>query len=527
MAFDEQKIVALLGLMDGARDKAFLAAAFPEAAESELNEALVNLSLAGRIEMHSDGIRLADASEPLKPSTSSAVDGDDRFWTTSIEVLNLREPVIRNLNRNHIHNIRELLARSEFDLLSLRGMGLKKVNEVREALAEVGLSLGQDASGPAPEMAASLPDADDGPKSINVIEPVALADWVASLKDTHRQVLEMRLQGLKLQQAGEVLGVTRERVRQIEAKNLKRRPRIIEDSYQHLFDTYDIPEDAFCALTGETQQTYYYLKLVSDTKRADRRPMEELLDDDGISEGIKEAFRTSNADPSALYVDGERIEKNKQAIAAHVLHRELAGGPVPLSQLYDTYSEFIQGQGCGDDARLSPGDRRAFSGLLERNQELLIVPSDEYGEGTVVRSYDTTKDFAPLQEALKTFANANAECSTAWLLKQEPVASIARVLDIRTGNELHAVIRRYCEEISGITLGRMPMITLGEADRSEQVLRLAQEMAPVSVTDLADEYERRYGVATPTFKANFMNGVDGIDECLTDGRGARADGGAF
>lgn len=50
------------------------------------------------------------------------------------------------------------------------------------------------------------------------------ADWlVSTLKDSERQVIEMRYKdGLTLQKCGELLGVTRERIRQIQNKALRR-----------------------------------------------------------------------------------------------------------------------------------------------------------------------------------------------------------------------------------------------------------------------------------------------------------------
>lgn len=581
MAFDKQKIISLLELVGGPRAKAFFVVAFPEATEAELNEALVALSLEGAIEMHSDGISLAgvvsddtasdfqylddeqivseledaharfytglghlpdvpiigvdpaqafeaETMQSVKPAEEPQddegpqiqVDIPDELWVAPIELLNLREPVVRNLNRSHIHSIQDLVNRSEADIMALRGMGLKKVNEVIDALTEIGLSLSMTPLAPDAAFFTTQKKADAMERLVSAEPetpsgPVSIDGWFSQLKENQRQAMEHRLEGKKLQQVGDAMGVTRERVRQLQSKALKNRPELEEDEYRYLFDTYDLSADAFCAITGEPSRTYYYLRITSENKNGGK-PIHEMLEDEQIPESMKEALRETGADAGAIYIDGDRIGKNKHAIAAYLLNAQFDGGPISLEQLYDAYVAFLKSRGLEDENRLNPKNPRAFGVLLERNREVLYTPSEEKtGEGGTARSFDATKDFTPLREALKMLVELNVECSTAWLLKQEPIASLARVLDIRNGNELHVVIRRYCGEMPGVTLGRMPMITLGQASRDEQVLNLAKEMAPVTATDLANEYEKRYGVAAPTFKANFMNG---IDDYLIDGR---------
>lgn len=45
-----------------------------------------------------------------------------------------------------------------------------------------------------------------------------------------------------------------------------------------------------------------------------------------------------------------------------------------------------------------------------------------------------------------------------------------------------------------ISFKRMPNIEFGKADRDKQVMDLLLEMAPVTNTDLADAYEKQFGV---------------------------------
>lgn len=496
MEFESQKIVAVLKAVDGPRDKAFILEAFPEVCEAEIDGALVALALSGGIEIGVDGIRVAkseDASDEISDArqTSPAIPPDKGdLWILPIESLKLRDPIVRNLNRSHIHSIQELIDRSEEDLMGLRGMGATKVGEVIDALAAVGLSLNAKHS--------------EEPEVNLDLEPVSIQEWLSGLKDKHREIMEMRLDGKRLQQVGDFFEISRERVRQIESKALKRKPPLQADDFRHIFDGYDLSEDEFMAITGQPKDVYYYLKITSSAKREDKKPMDALLEDDQIPESYKRALRDSNVDLSAIYVDNQRIRRNKHDIAAYILKEEFDGGPLALSQLYDAYMAFIEEHALMDDKRLDPTSPRAFNALLERTSEMIITPSEETGEGGVTRSFDTSADFSLLEDALQKFSDFNVECSAAWLLEQEDIAQVAESLDIRSANELHVAINRYCGNIPGVSLGRMPIVYLGDGDRDEQVFALIKEMSPASSVELGDEYERRYGVDPATFRGTFL-----------------------
>lgn len=58
-----------------------------------------------------------------------------------IEDLNLTIRSYNCLKREGIHQVGELVARSEADLLDIRNFGAKSINEVKEKLHELGLSL--------------------------------------------------------------------------------------------------------------------------------------------------------------------------------------------------------------------------------------------------------------------------------------------------------------------------------------------------------------------------------------------------
>lgn len=508
MTLDTQKLLALLSIVDGAKDKTFLSAAFPDASESDINEALVSLSLEGMIQIQPEGISLAkpiaaelqqqpsiQSEQEISPEEDQESPLGAPLWTVTVDQLNLREPVARNLKRSHIWSVQELIDCTEEDLMQIRGMGIKKINEVKDALSEINLGL---------KKGNRTSTSSNDPIYIPPKDPVPLDKWIESLKPAHRSVIEGRLAGKKLRQVGEELDITRERVRQIQTKELQKRPPITEDSYRYLFDSYAFTEDAFCKATNEPTETFNYLKLTANSKGVERKPLSEMLDDPKVPEMVKETLLGGQIDDDFLYVDGVRIAKNKQAIAAHLVQHDFCGGPVLLNDLFDKYLEFLEQNDCSDDKRLDPTNRRAFYTTLERNKELLVTPSEETGEGSIARSFDTTKNFTTLIDAIANLANLNIECSTNLLLKRPEIKRIADDLDIRNGNELHAVLASFDDELPNVKFGRMPMITLGEADRSDQVLELIKELSPISGLDLSNEYERKFGVKAATFYGTYL-----------------------
>ena len=56
-------------------------------------------------------------------------------------------------------------------------------------------------------------------------------DWINTLKENERKAITLKFQDKTLQECGDVLGVTRERVRQIISKVLNKKPILREDHF--------------------------------------------------------------------------------------------------------------------------------------------------------------------------------------------------------------------------------------------------------------------------------------------------------
>jgi len=105
----------------------------PRDALASAGKTLVELfGLARELNVEAEGIEIG-------PSPTDAALAAD--LALPIEDLQLTIRSYNCLKREGIHQVGELVARSEADLLDIRNFGAKSINEVKEKLAELGLSL--------------------------------------------------------------------------------------------------------------------------------------------------------------------------------------------------------------------------------------------------------------------------------------------------------------------------------------------------------------------------------------------------
>lgn len=478
-------------------------------------KALVELSLSGELSIDKRGIRPSStqdkgdtgyASHHAIPHTLHQSLGHPHNKPTEpardsapVEALNLPEHITRRLLMARISDVTALASMSESDLLSIRGIGLGKVEKIKSALAEFDpeFTLKPDGQGPAPA------------------DPIPLQEWVESLPDRKRTAVTGRLAGKTLQAVASEMGITRERVRQLVDAALKRRPPMMEDSRRSMFDAYAFDEKSFCTATGEGPEAFHYLALTSENRPDDRKPLSAIVDDPTADEAIRKAVIDGAVDTEVIFEGNRRIPKDKRSIVKHLLETKHGEEPVLVADLLQEYENFLSERSISPEGRLNPTNLRAFDSCIERYGIALPTQGPDGSASGWVRAFDSEVDLEPLRDALGRETNRNIECSAELLMREGPVAESARRAGIRNGTELHVVIGRYLDGIDGIKLGRSPMLTLGSASRDEQILALIKEMSPVDVRELAAEYDARYGMRADSFAGTCLRGFESY---LVDGR---------
>ena len=124
----------------------------PRDAVASAGSTLVELfGLAHELNVEAEGIDLGDEPETAEGSADLA---------QPIEELELTVRSYNCLKREGIHTVGELVGRSEADLMDIRNFGAKSIDEVKEKLQELGLSLKDSPAGYDPQAHARQMDDD-------------------------------------------------------------------------------------------------------------------------------------------------------------------------------------------------------------------------------------------------------------------------------------------------------------------------------------------------------------------------------
>ncbi|MFJ5717380.1 DNA-directed RNA polymerase subunit alpha C-terminal domain-containing protein [Neobacillus sp. NPDC093127] len=327
------------------------------------------------------------------------------------------------------------------------------------------------------------------------------------LTDKEYDILIQRTKGKTLEDLGKVGGVTKERIRQIEAKAIRKlnnnNSLFKEDIYSDIFKRYSISHDEFMIAFKNTE-TYNYLALrYSPGKgQADdsRLPLQQILEDKKIPVVFKRACE------KAIYKNFVQIAKEyvpctRGHISNYVL-RTFATDEVTFDEFCVLYFSILEDIGKQNDPKLS---------LMSRGYENKMAASKTtlWKYGKKLRYYNMELyDFTELLTTINLNQYDNIEYSTLKFFRLYP--ELMKTYDIRDEYELHNLLKKICDKdrYPTINFKRMPHIEFGRADRDNQVMDLLLSLAPIDNNDFAKEYEREYGVAASTVLANYMSHFD-------------------
>lgn len=327
------------------------------------------------------------------------------------------------------------------------------------------------------------------------------------LNEREYNVLLQRIQGKTLEDVGLEMNVTRERIRQIEAKAIKKINGINaifdEDKYSDIYKRYDISKEDF-VIAFNNRNVYYYLALRyndnDDKSKASKIPLKEILHDKTIPASYKKSCE------KAIYknyvkIAYEYVPCTRSSIANHVL-KTRALNELTFEDFSVIYFDILQDINKSDDPRLSVMDRGYENKIAASNMVL-------WKYGKKFRYYNIESyDFVEFFEMLNLNQYNNIEFSTLKFFRLYP--ELMKVYDIRDEYELHNLLKKICifEDYPNITFKRMPNIEFGTANRDNQVLELLISLAPITNVDFASEYEKEYGVSANTVLANYMTNFD-------------------
>jgi len=103
-----------------------------------------------------------DAINSMREASRATMDPElEQKLAMTVQELDLSVRANNCLESAKIGTVRELVKKTDSDLLKVRSFGKTSLREVKRKLADLGLSLGMDLDAPAPAAAAIMPDDDD------------------------------------------------------------------------------------------------------------------------------------------------------------------------------------------------------------------------------------------------------------------------------------------------------------------------------------------------------------------------------
>ncbi|MBU3093394.1 hypothetical protein KPL35_15110 [Clostridium sp. CF011] len=327
-----------------------------------------------------------------------------------------------------------------------------------------------------------------------------LSEYINSLEiEREKTMLYERFRGKTLEETGSILKVTRERVRQLEKKVVKKIPRVREDDYKESFEKYEWTSELFRYAYNESDLVYGYLKYKYN--RGNKSP-EDILEDYDITIQIRlRAEKIIFKD--YIMVGSSWIKKDRQEILEYIL-RNYCKDEVTSQDLSDLYYMFLEDYSLHEINKFMY-PKRYFESTLANSKKVL------WKYGKKLRKYDFTEMNAQrIVNALNLSQFENVEYSTLKFFND--YIEIMEEWDIRDEYELHNLMKKVFLDNNNfnIILSRMPNIEFGKPDRDMQVMDILLETAPIESYELAKAYEKEYGVKTETAVANYFKSIDGF-----------------
>lgn len=476
---------------------------------------------------------------------------------TPIDTIGFTPRIVHALKQLGVDKLEQIVGISDEQLLSNKGIGVKALEDIDDALRDAGLSRDTAARVERPASSTQMPELTDAMKgdvdrafsyfamahpALGIDKELFVAwstyfagQFAASQKsgfyqfviDSTREtahepqiggtgssdieswldseampkrsseLLRMRFLGATLQECARQYGLTRERVRQITEKALLLKPRLVEDDYLYLASEYALSRDDLRDLFALSEVSSGYILLSSHPSTA-HKPLSEAIVDAGVPEYQRAAISEYVAtDPGLLASTPKR--QLKMALLEDYLRENTSDDYVDCRHLYSAYSAFVEERFPDERESLVPGSDRSLSGILHRSDFAVFSSGDR------VRYKEISREFlSTLIDELDLSQYAGSEISTLLCFSQHSTALMR--LDVRNEYELHYLLRK-AQELNvepsltrGLHFGRSPMIEIScKGVREKQVIDLLSELSPIPIELFAEEYERRYGVNRSTF----------------------------
>ena len=509
-------------------------------------------------EQEKDASPAASASEPSSIILEPLVD------TRPIEVLNLSVRSYNCLRRAGIQTIQQLLDYPTEELIKIRNLGAKTLRELegirekyqppaeeRPQAEEVHLVTAEELQ-PMIMKAFVIPFKGLSFKEIKEALPENVEDslikqavgsllaerkieyvdfrcyknypsfyeyfesFLEGLNDRDKEVMRRRYAGETLEAIGKDIGVTRERIRQIQGKferKLRNRAshRVFdEDFYKAIYTKCDLPQTFWSEDLGLSKDSINYL--TSTFKKGTAKP-EDILRDEEIPVSLRYRVRDFlNRDK--IRIDGVLLPKKRSDLEEYAL-RKYAQEEITFDRFIELYNGMLEANGIPFDEKLYYTDGVIRTRTNRLGDSMLCL----WKQGERFRYYDVDSgDYTELLEALHLDSYQNTEASTLKYMELYP--ELMMKYDIRDQYELHNLLKKIAKNygLGFITFSRQPILQFGAFDRQNAIKEALLSLSPITQTDLIDYLHQEYGYDKATavgyltpLGAYYHNGVYSVD----------------
>ena len=293
------------------------------------------------------------------------------------------------------------------------------------------------------------------------------------------EILTRRIKGENLQEIGDMFGLTRERVRQILTKTVKKIPVVFEDYYREPYEYFKFTKEEFCNAFPECGAYGYEYLFIKYKKGKELVSEESVKNYSGLfSDQIEEFWRE------------ELIRRDKKHVTrTEMIYRVLlrnSDKAMSMEEFEAEYYNYLQRRNYPRE-RLTINIRTVANHL--RNAAHIVFDKENrvrYCEANSDEIWENV-DFHQYKDSI----------ISSELIYRDYI-ELMEELDIRDGYELFYVIKSSLEKWNHaafeICCRRVPVIVMGNGDEARQALQLLKEISPVDFYGYYEAYEERYGV---------------------------------
>lgn len=328
-----------------------------------------------------------------------------------------------------------------------------------------------------------------------------------AVDDKTRKIIQMRLQGRTLESIGKEFDYSRERIRQIEEKSVKKvrdwykfktgKRLFAEDYYRYLYETYTFDKKDIREWLHVPEHVWNYLDAIHVKKG--KIQLNEALEDRNLNTGMRIKIK-NYLNRNKLFVDNMWVEKNR-ADLEEIVARKCCVSDVTFDEYYELYNEFLRYEGVSYDESIYYTED-VYETRKNRIMEARFVL---WKQNSTLRYYNIdSRDYTELIDTINLQAYENIELSTLKFFNEHP--KVMEKYDIHDQYELHNLLRKIIPAGSyhDFSCGRMPTVKFGEFDRNAAIYELLVANAPISLDDFTNLIHSEYGYDQGVIQSTYL-----------------------